>query len=316
MNFANDEEIQPNYSIFVGSNDEYSIASNKLERRQMDFRFVEEKRPILKKNFNLSFFIRTELNRFLKLFLSLLYVAFNHLIRFGFPLTSLLFTSLKIWKNSQYYTIEQIIIILSASLGMMTGFRLCLLQSLFRYRERWKTILLAVIVNYFIWSHFHGSEFFDFPSNSSDPIYVLNFCEFYTVLLMNLLTLVLWGVIILLLIVYFTWRSVSRYIKDRRDRKILGNLNCLKLKELRRNYFASAAKFILKESDGVECCICCLKIAEESLVTSLPSCGHLFHHQCVIGWLEVNPVCPYCRSNVVTALREDETLFEEDNFGG
>lgn len=43
-----------------------------------------------------------------------------------------------------------------------------------------------------------------------------------------------------------------------------------------------------------ECGICLNKIFENDFVSKV-QCDHEFHYDCLIGWFEIKPVCPYCR---------------------
>jgi hypothetical protein len=47
--------------------------------------------------------------------------------------------------------------------------------------------------------------------------------------------------------------------------------------------------------DNTECAICLDKIAESASQTS---CGHTFHHSCIIDWVNVKPSCPICKTNL------------------
>lgn len=46
------------------------------------------------------------------------------------------------------------------------------------------------------------------------------------------------------------------------------------------------------------CPICFEDFSAGDDVIDLPSCNHLYHTQCIKVWLEKNPLCPMCRSNV------------------
>lgn len=46
-----------------------------------------------------------------------------------------------------------------------------------------------------------------------------------------------------------------------------------------------------------DCSICLVEFGDEDLVTKLPTCGHVFHLNCIDGWLHSNHfTCPLCRS--------------------
>ena len=43
---------------------------------------------------------------------------------------------------------------------------------------------------------------------------------------------------------------------------------------------------------------------DESFIADIPKCHHIYHHTCVMDWLKTNPVCPYCRLDVVAELKK------------
>jgi len=45
----------------------------------------------------------------------------------------------------------------------------------------------------------------------------------------------------------------------------------------------------------IECAICLDKIADSGKETS---CGHTFHHECIVGWINVKPLCPICKTDL------------------
>lgn len=44
-----------------------------------------------------------------------------------------------------------------------------------------------------------------------------------------------------------------------------------------------------------DCSICINKITENGVSLK---CNHVFHEQCIKPWVDLNPVCPLCRTNV------------------
>ena len=52
------------------------------------------------------------------------------------------------------------------------------------------------------------------------------------------------------------------------------------------------------------CSICFSDFSDNSLITKLPKCGHIFHSECLFTWLQDNESCPICR---------DTNLFKENN---
>ncbi|PAN32917.2 hypothetical protein PAHAL_5G519600 [Panicum hallii] len=59
---------------------------------------------------------------------------------------------------------------------------------------------------------------------------------------------------------------------------------------------ASAAS---TSADGAtECAVCLSELADGEKVRALPSCGHVFHVECVDAWLRSRTTCPVCRAEV------------------
>ena len=53
-----------------------------------------------------------------------------------------------------------------------------------------------------------------------------------------------------------------------------------------------------KECRTEECPVCQEEYAEKVLMIKLP-CKHLFHPDCIIGWLKINGTCPVCRYSLL-----------------
>ncbi|KAL8050444.1 hypothetical protein ABFX02_06G082400 [Erythranthe guttata] len=52
-----------------------------------------------------------------------------------------------------------------------------------------------------------------------------------------------------------------------------------------------------KSSASSACSICLADYKGADLVRLIPSCGHLFHRECIDPWLSLHPTCPVCRSS-------------------
>lgn len=48
-----------------------------------------------------------------------------------------------------------------------------------------------------------------------------------------------------------------------------------------------------------ECAVCLGEYAPGEVIKKLPSCGHLFHAECIVVWLAAKVTCPICRAVVV-----------------
>ncbi|CAO2205171.1 unnamed protein product [Urochloa humidicola] len=49
---------------------------------------------------------------------------------------------------------------------------------------------------------------------------------------------------------------------------------------------------------ATECAVCLSELADGEKVRALPSCGHVFHVECVDAWLRSRTTCPVCRAEV------------------
>ncbi|KAJ1282043.1 hypothetical protein BS78_03G019800 [Paspalum vaginatum] len=49
---------------------------------------------------------------------------------------------------------------------------------------------------------------------------------------------------------------------------------------------------------SAECAVCLSELADGAMVRALPSCGHVFHVECVDAWLRSRTTCPVCRAEV------------------
>ena len=46
------------------------------------------------------------------------------------------------------------------------------------------------------------------------------------------------------------------------------------------------------------CSICCDGFKRGQRCVKLPECGHVFCDNCIINWMKIKVMCPYCRNNV------------------
>ncbi|KAL6627198.1 hypothetical protein ACP70R_030924 [Stipagrostis hirtigluma subsp. patula] len=56
---------------------------------------------------------------------------------------------------------------------------------------------------------------------------------------------------------------------------------------------------------ATECAVCLSELADGDKVRALPSCGHVFHVDCVDAWLRSRTTCPVCRAEVAPKGRGD-----------
>lgn len=46
-----------------------------------------------------------------------------------------------------------------------------------------------------------------------------------------------------------------------------------------------------------ECIICYEEIGDESFITDLPECHHMYHYKCISEWFKVDSKCPLCKKD-------------------
>ena len=73
----------------------------------------------------------------------------------------------------------------------------------------------------------------------------------------------------------------------------LGKVPRVQLKDLKRLDISDLQHHTKRNT----CPICFNEIQEESLVTELPNCQHLYHHDCLEKWFIVDSKCPICKQD-------------------
>lgn len=58
--------------------------------------------------------------------------------------------------------------------------------------------------------------------------------------------------------------------------------------------------FSVRNTEGIDetCSICIDSVENAEHVLKIPICEHLFHEECLEGWLRVKPICPNCKAGV------------------
>ncbi|KAG6501803.1 RING-H2 finger protein ATL16-like [Zingiber officinale] len=56
------------------------------------------------------------------------------------------------------------------------------------------------------------------------------------------------------------------------------------------------------------CAVCLSEFREEERIKVLPRCSHHFHIDCIDTWLQFNPKCPLCRSEVSSIFPTDHIV--------
>jgi len=64
--------------------------------------------------------------------------------------------------------------------------------------------------------------------------------------------------------------------------------------------FDKTCKFLRLECQ-CECSVCLSGLEKGEMVRILPSCGHVFHVQCIDAWFASHSSCPFCRSEITAA---------------
>ncbi|KAI3918248.1 hypothetical protein MKX01_041568 [Papaver californicum] len=62
-------------------------------------------------------------------------------------------------------------------------------------------------------------------------------------------------------------------------------------------------EFCFASTTNIACCICLEESKAEEKISRMP-CGHMFHADCIVSWLEQSNSCPMCRFKVYQ-LEED-----------
>ncbi|XP_059658786.1 RING-H2 finger protein ATL29 [Cornus florida] len=68
----------------------------------------------------------------------------------------------------------------------------------------------------------------------------------------------------------------------------------------------SSVKDLRKEKYGLECAICLVEFADDSVLRLLTTCCHVFHQECIDLWLESHKSCPVCRRSLDTPSKSPE----------
>jgi hypothetical protein len=69
-------------------------------------------------------------------------------------------------------------------------------------------------------------------------------------------------------------------------------------------YLATLPSITMQEDHTDDPCSICIDVMRSGQSLCELSCNHLFHHACVVQWLEKNNTCPKCR-DVALPLREE-----------
>jgi hypothetical protein len=72
-------------------------------------------------------------------------------------------------------------------------------------------------------------------------------------------------------------------------------------------YLATLPSITMQEDHTDDPCSICIDVMRSGQLLCELSCKHLFHHACVVQWLEKNNTCPKCR-DVALPLRHEAPI--------
>ncbi|KAJ8903842.1 hypothetical protein NDN08_000375 [Rhodosorus marinus] len=140
--------------------------------------------------------------------------------------------------------------------------------------------------------------------------------SFYNELLSDLLQLIVYLLFFLYVQAKYTlpfhiirdiWLTFTkfwkRYSDFKRYRRVMSTMNEL---------FEDATEEDLASGDGI--CIICRDVMQPG--AKKLTCGHIFHRQCLQGWLKRQLNCPTCRTGVDVNLNQNNTGQENPREGG
>jgi hypothetical protein len=229
--------------------------------------------------------------------------------RFALPLASIAFTIYMVFSGQDYYTLQQVVVIMYSCVAMLVGIQHALIVFLFNRGAKMVLTLILVFCNFSIWDEFHNEGFFNIPVVRNDFNYRANAYLFFSILILNIGMVSLWILFISGVLIFLLVKSIRDRHRFNQEKKILVNLLKVKLTKWKKTNPEKAQKIIANHTTekanetAFFCCICYMPINEESVMTELPECNHIFHHSCVMHWLDKNPKCPYCRSDTIQALK-------------
>ena len=62
----------------------------------------------------------------------------------------------------------------------------------------------------------------------------------------------------------------------------------------------------VKDNDNKSCCICLVDFEDNSKISILPKCNHIFHTECIIEWGKYKTSCPVCRNTCIEKEEKKE----------
>lgn len=217
-----------------------------------------------------------------------------------YPIYSIGYTLSWLFKDSDHYTGQQYALILMMSTKVLLDIFFISCGQKFKSSLNFINFM-SVVSHFIVWDYAHKNSFFFVPTANIDFVYRVNYFVFYTFLIFYLIAI---GIIILIIMAILIFLLVEKYRKRKiadQNKSVLTLLKKNKRKEWESKQQLSTGVDINPVLDN--CCICYCAIGDESFLTELPICRHIFHYGCVMEWLEKNAVCPYCRGDVIQNIQ-------------
>jgi len=96
-----------------------------------------------------------------------------------------------------------------------------------------------------------------------------------------------------------------------RTKRMLGGDNIGDLKNLPCFVYEEAAAAERRGCSLVDCAVCLESFKVGDVCRLLPNCNHTFHLHCIDSWILHTPICPICRTWVLS-LREHQNDVSEN----
>ncbi|KAE8725012.1 putative 2-oxoglutarate and Fe(II)-dependent oxygenase superfamily protein [Hibiscus syriacus] len=92
---------------------------------------------------------------------------------------------------------------------------------------------------------------------------------------------------------------------ERRSRRMMCGLDNSVIESFPTFLYSTVKGFKIGK-DTLECAVCLNEFEDDETLRMIPICSHVFHPDCINGWLSSHSTCPVCRANL--APNTDETI--------
>jgi hypothetical protein len=230
----------------------------------------------------------------------LAFMAAIFVIGVTFPLLSFIYTTYRLIWDSDFYTFEQYAVIYMTCLKL--GLYSIFLLSTSRNSCIQFLSSISIFLHLAVWDFAHRGGFFSIPSATRDLHFRVSNFIFFAFIIGYIITAILFFLMVLLMIGLFCWDRRRRQQILAANRVVLNNLGKMTRQEWTAKHTPEQIERERARSLD-NCCICYSPIGDESFLAEIPVCNHIFHHSCVMEWLQKNPTCPICRENVVKNIQ-------------